>query len=544
MNYQDYEETEIQPHHHQGNSHVLQNGAKLVCFTLVAIVASAIAIYLYCRIDVTAKHFAVLTKKTGINLTNANEVAPDADHKGLQLQLLSEGRYFRNPYIYDWSVYPMVEIPREKMGIRIRLYGEDLKYGHFVATNDKQKGIVQDVLKPGRYAVNAIVVDGKTKQQLGPKRSKHDYVEIVELWDPKVIPAGYKGVVTNVAGPMPENPNVLLVEPGKRGPQLATLEPGTYYLNPYMYRINSIDCRSQRFNLSGDSNEMGFPSKDGFWISLDGIIEFRVKPDQAAEVYVTYNDVNNDLPGSSAIAREIIDKVIMPNARSFCRLRGSNASGRDFIGGETRAAFQADFQNAIRKTCEKQGIEIVQALITRIKPPVAIADPVREREIASQERSQYRQQKLQEEQEALLATEKALIDQRQKLVDADREVVVLTTEAKQHQQVAIAEANRDLEVAEQKLLAAKDQAEAILASKGAEAEVVGFANQAVAAGWKKSVESLGNDGATFARYVLYQKLAPNYKSIMTNSADSPLMNMFENFTKNQQSNTPTTTVQK
>ena len=122
---------------------------------------------------------------------------------------------------------------------------------------------------------------------------------------------------------------------------------------------------------------MSFPSKDGFPISLDGIIEFRVIPETSAQTYVTFNDVTNDKPGASAIAEEIIAKVIMPNARAFCRLRGSNSSARDFIGGETRTAFQTEFQDALAATCRTQGIEILQALITKIKPPEAIAEPLR-----------------------------------------------------------------------------------------------------------------------------------------------------------------------
>ncbi len=496
---------------------------------VVALAASGYVSYTQFRIDVPAEHFAVLTHKTGKDIDNLDEIAPDADHKGLQLKVLTEGRYFYNPYVWDWSVYPMVEIPRSNMGVRVRLFGDDLGYGHFVSTQENEKGIVKEVLKPGRYALNAIVVDGKTKNPVGEPRERQDFVEIIELWEPTIIPAGYQGVVTNLAGPMPENPNSLLVEDGTRGPQKQTLHAGTYYLNPYMYRVNAVDCRSQRFNLSQQGYEMGFPSKDGFWISLDGIIEFHIRPEQAAEVYVTYNEVGNDGPGSSSIADEIINKVIRPNARSFCRLRGSNSSGRDFIGGETRSAFQAEFQNAIRQTCEQQGIEIVQALITRIKPPEEIRKPVRDREIALQELQQYNQQKLQQEEEARLATETALIGQRIRLVDADREVVKLVIEANKRQEVALAEANRDREVAEKKLEASRDQADAKLVRLEAEAAVIGFENAAEAAGWRKSVEALGNDGEAFARYVMYKKLAPGFRRIMTNTADSPLMSVFRQF---------------
>lgn len=507
---------------------------------VVIIVVGAYVGYTKCRIDIPARHFAVLTTKTGEDLENYEEVAPDTDHKGLQLEVLPEGRYFYNPFFWDWEVYPMIEIPRDKMGVRVRLYGDDLPYGDFMASDEQHKGIIEAVLKPGRYAINAKVIDRETKREVGSARSgKNDYVEIIELWDPKVIPAGYKGIVTNLAGPLPENPNQLLVDEGCRGPQQKTLEAGTYYLNPYMYRINAIDTRSQRFNLS-EGKDMTFPSKDGFPISLDGIIEFRVIPDTAAQTYVTYNDVNNDKDGASAIAEEIVAKVIMPNARSFCRLRGSNSSARDFIGGETRTAFQNEFQQAIKDTCKNQGIEIVQALITKIKPPQAIAEPLRKREVAAQQLKQYTQEILQQKEEAKLATEKALIEQKQALVGADREVIEVTTKAKEEQQVALEGANRDKAVAEEKLAAAKDEAEAIISRATAKAAVINFENEADAAGWKRSVEALGNDGNAFARNVLYKKLAPSYKAIMSNTADSPLMEVFMNLAPSEDTPPPAT----
>lgn len=481
--------------------------------------------YSECRIDVPAKNMAVLVKKTGNDLDNTQIVAPDADHKGIQVDTLTEGRYFYNPYIWDWNVYPMVEIPAGKMGVRIRLYGDNLPYGHFLATKDNQKGIVTEVLRPGRYAINA-KVKGQEKT-----RPINDYIEMVELYDPITIPAGFRGVVTNLAGPIPENPNVVLVDKGYRGVQKETLDAGTYYLNPYLVRVNLVDCRSQRFNLA-EKQDMGFPSKDGFWVTLDGIIEYRVNPARAAEVFTIYNSLDNDKDGESNIGDEIIQKIIMPNARSFCRLRGSNASGRDFIGGETRIAFQKEFQTAMHESCDVQGLEIQQALITKIVPPEAIATPVRDREVARQKMTQFKEQRLQQEAEAKLATEKALIAQRQELVKAEQQVIQWVTEAMQKQKVAVTKASEDKSVAIRDLSAAKDQASAILSRKKAEATIISLQNAAEASGWKKAIEALGGDGGSYARYVLYQKLAPNFRSMMTNTADSPLMDVFKGFGQN------------
>jgi hypothetical protein len=149
--------------------------------------------------------------------------------------------------------------------------------------------------------------------------------------------------------------------------------------------------------------------------------------------------------------------------------------------------------------------------------------------VAAQELKQYTQQILQQRQEAKLATEKALIEQKKELIGADRKVVEAVTLAQEEQQVALEAANRDKAVATEKLAAAKDEAVAILARANAKAAVIGFENQADAAGWKKAVEALGNDGEAYARYVLYQKLAPGYRAIMANTADSPLMEIFATF---------------
>ena len=474
--------------------------------------------YLMFRVDVPERQMAIFINKTGLDVENGDEFAPTPDHKGVQLEIKTEGRYSINPYAQEARVYPMVEVPENKLGVRVRLYGDDLPYGHFVATTDKQKGVVKEILNPGRYAINAMV---KGKESDRPYK---DYVEIVELYDPVTIPAGYRGIVTNLAGPMPEKPNDVLAPKGFRGVQEETLEPGTYYLNPYMYTVYALDCRSHRFNLA-EGKDMGFPSKDGFWVFLDGIIEFRVQPDKAAWFYVLYNEDRN----GTRIDEEIINKIILPNARSFCRTKGSNSSGREFIGGETRTNFQNAFEASMIQACGAQGIDIMQALITRIIPPEAIADPVRKREVAHQQEQQYKQETLQQQQEALLAVEKALVEQKKQLVAAEQENAKVTTAADQQQQVDVTLANQRMEVAQRNLDAAKDQAAAITSAKKAEAAVITFENEAAAAGWKKSIEALGGDGEELARYVLYQKLAPAYRSMQVNTADSPLMRIFENF---------------
>ena len=495
-----------------GRRQIRLSGPSVAAVVLLAIIGLSVVwtVYTSFRIDVGSGEMAILIRKTGIDITNGDEIAPTLEHKGVQREVLAEGRHFYNPYTWSWQVVKQIEIAPGDMGIKISLTGDDLGYGDFLAkVNEKgeatTKGIMPGVLNPGRYPINP-------------------YLYSVEIQKPVTIPAGFKGVVSNLAAPLAEDPNVLLVKPGERGVQEATLDAGTHYVNPYVVRVDQVDCRSQRFNL-GEEGDMGFPSKDGFWVSLDGVIEFRVVPEKAAEVYVLFNRSDN----GPEIDKEIVETIIMPNARSFCRLQGSNSSGRDFIQGTTRTAFQESFEKSMKEACQPLGIEVIQALVTKIRPPQQIADPVRQREIAKQQELQYQQQALQQESEQRLAVEKALVEQKQALVKADQDIIKITTQAKQDQEVAITKANEKAAVAQLKLDATIDEAAAIEAKGKAAADVVRFNNEAEATGWKKAVEAFQGDGQAYAQYVLYQKLSASYRKIMVNTADSPIMKIFESF---------------
>jgi hypothetical protein len=511
-------------------NHRLLNQGLLSALVVVGLLVVAIPSFIYeeCRIEVPNRYIAVLTRKTGKDLERGEILAPSPEHKGVQREVLTEGRYYYNPYVWSWQVVPQVEVPNGKLGVRIRMYGEDLPAGHLVATDEKQKGIVADVLNPGRYPqYNGCVVDPSNPSAPGNKLTRENYAELIELHDPVTIPAGYKGLVTELSAPMPKDKDVneLVSADNKRGVQQKTLEPGTYYLNPYIKEVRLVDCRSQRHNL----NDIGFPTKDGFWVSLEAIIEFRVKPEDAASTYILFCEER----GGKTFADDVINKVILPNARAYTRLRGSDHSGKEFIVGNTRAMFQEEFQETMKATCDKQGIEIIQALITAIAPPEKIADPVRRLQIALQQEDQYKKEIEQQSAEKKLAVQRATVIQRKELVAASQEVVVVTTEAKKKQEVALIDANKRLAVAEQKMLAAKDLAAAIMAKGTADANVIKFANQAEAAGWQKSVAAFSGNGNEFARWTMYKKLAPAFRSMMINTENSPLLDVFKAFESKQ-----------
>lgn len=488
----------------RGRRLVLAGGLSGLIGLGVATAIVALASYRACRIDVPTGSQAILIRKTGLDLPPDAEIAPEPKdgryYKGIQPGVLTEGRYFYNPYHWDWEIKPQLEVPTGKIGVRIALTGDDLAAGQVLA-NAGQKGIQAEVLKPGRYPYNW-------------------YAEAIQLHDPVTIPPGFRGVVTQLAGAPPKDPNVILVGSGERGVQQKTLAPGTYFLNPFATRVSLVDCRSKRFNL-GDDAQMDFLSADGFPVTLDGAIEFRVMPEKAPEVFVLYNDDKN----GDSVDEEIIAKIITPESRSICRINGSRLTGGQFISGTDRELFQENFDRTIKENCARQGIEILAVAITSIRPPEAIAAPVRDREVAKQELTQYEQERIQQESEALLKVQVILAEQKKSLVEAEQTVVELTTKSQQEQAVAKTNAEQRLAVAKIGLDAVKARSQAIIAEAQANADVIRARNRAEIAGLSARVEAFEGDGGALAQNLLVGKLAPAFRSILSNS-DGPLMELF------------------
>ena len=146
----------------------------------VGLLAIAIPSFIYeeCRIDVPNKHIAVLTHKIGKDLERGDVLAPSPEYKGVQQEVLTEGRYYYNPYAWSWQVVPQVEIPEGKLGVRIRMYGEDLPAGELIAENDNQKGIVAEVLQSRPLsAYNAWVIDPDNPSAAANKPTRENYAE-------------------------------------------------------------------------------------------------------------------------------------------------------------------------------------------------------------------------------------------------------------------------------------------------------------------------------------------------------------------------------
>jgi regulator of protease activity HflC (stomatin/prohibitin superfamily) len=219
--------------------------------------------------------------------------------------------------------------------------------------------------------------------------------------------------------------------------------------------------------------------------------------------------------------------VILPYARSFSRLVGSQYNARDFISGDTKLKFQSEFEAKLSEACRKQGIEVLQALVRDIEPPAQIKDPINEREVAKQQVFSLDQQILVAKSQADLVTQEQIATQNQAIGEANKQVVAIVKKSEQARDVAVTQARQGLAVAKLRLDAAQQEADAVVAKGQAEANVILLNKQAEAEPLRQQVEAFG-DGTAYARYFFYQKVAPSMKTILTNT-DGVFADLFKQY---------------
>src|SRR3989441_12087964 len=183
--------------------------------------------------------------------------------KGIQLRTLPPGLWPIHPYLFRVSVGKTTVIPQGKVGIVTAADGAPLDAGRLLAkaieghlnfqnaelfvSTGGQRGPQVDILTPGTYRIlsQSIPLEGGTEAKPG--------LFTVRLYDATVISENQIGLVEALDG-APLNPGDYVAESvaghdnfqdghefidgkGQRGPQKDILLPGTYYINPLLFKV-------------------------------------------------------------------------------------------------------------------------------------------------------------------------------------------------------------------------------------------------------------------------------------------------------------------
>ncbi len=468
---------------------------------LLILFAFGLFVWYGCRIEPGNGEIAIMIRKTGKNLPREQIIATSPEYKGIQLEVLGEGRYFRNPYTWAWQIKKITDIPAGKFGVLVRKFGKDLPKGEIIAPGPEYKGIVREVLGTGKHRINPYAYD-------------------VQIYGDIRIMPGNVGVVTNLAGGDLfanvrndlKNNHGFLVDPSRKGVQKEVLKEGTHRINPFIRSVSVVNIQSQRYEFTGDE-QIAFLTVDGFAISLNGTVEFNISPESAPRLTHEVGDME-----------DIMKKLILPSVSGFARIEGSKKSATEFIVGESRQVFQNQLEQFLRSVCKNWGISINSVLIRDIVPPQEIAEIIRNRELAQQEAKKFKQQIQQAKSAMELEQQRMLALQRRSVVQANTRKITAEIEAKQQQLEKLIAARTDLQAASVNYRTAQAEASAKLTIAESERQVIASRNRSEAEILKRNVEAFGG-GAAYARGIFYEKLAPKIRSILSNAPEESLFGL-------------------
>jgi uncharacterized membrane protein YqiK len=183
--------------------------------------------------------------------------------KGIQLRMLPPGKWAIHPYLFRVSIANTTVVPPGKVGVITSADGEPLDQGRLHGKaiknhknfqdaesfiyNGGQKGPQVEILTPGTYRIHtqSQAVDDTNELKSG--------LFTIRLFDATVISENQIGLVEAldgapldprdyVAAPVTghdnfQDSNTFITAGGQRGPQKDILLPGTYYINPLLFKV-------------------------------------------------------------------------------------------------------------------------------------------------------------------------------------------------------------------------------------------------------------------------------------------------------------------
>jgi regulator of protease activity HflC (stomatin/prohibitin superfamily) len=222
---------------------------------IIAFLIVLIVVLLGLRL-IGANEVGILTKNMfGRKMPEGQIIAREGEI-GIQARTLMPGLYWRLPIVWSFAKVPVITIDVDSIGLVESIDGEPLPKGRVLGdevecnqfqdakmflTNHGKKGPQVGILRPGTYRINTRLFNvGKA----GATIIAENTIGIAIARDGIPLPPGYiiapkakNDDGTEVDHKFYQNGPLFIDGKGYRGPQLDTLQPGRYYINPLLFDI-------------------------------------------------------------------------------------------------------------------------------------------------------------------------------------------------------------------------------------------------------------------------------------------------------------------
>jgi hypothetical protein len=397
------------------------------------------------------------------NFQNAKKFLTEGGQKGPQIAILRPGTYRINTRVFVVSSKPVTKVAQEMMGVVIAMDGRPLPAVYMIApkpgnddhnyfqdgqafvNNAGYRGIQLDTLQPGEYYINTSLFD-------------------VKMFPVAEIPPGYVAVLRSNVGVELARTTKVAVEDAGRGDDIHEKEevvlttdrnqrgiwdkpiaPGTYNMNPLAYTAYKVPTSAvtidwaagteRRTEYQGaapggpvigttkrgapkedtiDSqkaaeffkfSQLTLTSKDGFKLEADVRVIIRVHPQYAPFIIARFGSVPN-----------LIEQIVHPLIDSSFRNNAGDKKAMQFI--QSRTDLQKDAFEKAKIEFEKYHVETQGLLISYIDVDKSLLDTQTLKEIALQQKEQYKEQANAQEERIAVAEKTARAEKQKDVIDA------------------------------------------------------------------------------------------------------------------------------
>src|SRR6266571_6486903 len=411
---------------------------------------------------------------------------------GPQIEVIMPGRYRINTDLFNVEVHPATIVAANQVGLVTAKDGAPLPSGELVAVSAEghndfqdasaylgaggQRGPQYDLLKPGTYYINPLMFDVQLDKvaivqrgevavlvsNVGKEPEDIPHEERLAGRERYVVPAGFRGIQSEVAG------------------------PGVYYLNRWAYIAYIIPTTNLTIDWAEESdsanngadidvsaattptgvrriqlfNPLSVISRDGFEMRVSVKVVIRVRTEQAPLMVAKIGSIEN-----------LIDHVVHPMIDSSFRNQASSTEAMNFM--QDRALEQTKAEQRTQEELQKYHVECVSVLISQIILPQELMEIQTKRVIAAQQQAMFVEQ------------QKAEV----KRIDTEN------TRAKADKQIELVAAQIGVQIADQTkqrtIIEAEGRARAVELEGNAEGKKILAVGTATAEAYDKQVEAVG-----------------------------------------------------
>ncbi len=225
----------------------------ILLWLLIAALVFAFAVFFFVGLaNIRDDEVGICIRKLfGRKMPQGQIIARQPGDVGIQADVLMPKLYWRNPITWRIEKAKMTEIKPGQLGIAEAIDGEPLPHGRLLGDsvecnsyqdarkfleNGGKRGPQVEVLRPGFYRINTELFK---VQSVNITKVREEEIGVVVAEDGIPLPPGL------IIAPRPkdlehksfQDGQSFINNGGYRGPQLDTLQPGEYYVNPLLFKV-------------------------------------------------------------------------------------------------------------------------------------------------------------------------------------------------------------------------------------------------------------------------------------------------------------------